>query len=118
MIDYLVWDKKLRKDVYDAKVVRAMFEGSDHYSVSAMVKIQDGQEYGRSNDNGAVNEVVASERMDKKEVGKEYGRRVYEGLNEARTIVRGHVLINGMFSIFKEEVVANRVQKGRKNGSA
>lgn len=33
MIDYIAVDEKLRKDVLDAKVVRGMFEGSNHYAV-------------------------------------------------------------------------------------
>ena len=35
MIDYITSDKKLRKDVLDAKAVRGMFKGSDHYVVLA-----------------------------------------------------------------------------------
>ena len=33
MIDYIAVDEKLRKDVLDAKAVRGMYEGSDHYVV-------------------------------------------------------------------------------------
>ncbi len=46
MIDYIATDEKLRKDVLDAKVVREMFEESDHYTVLAKMKIIDGSMIG------------------------------------------------------------------------
>ena len=42
-------DEKLRKDVPDAKAVRGMYEGSNHYILLAKVKIKGGREYGRRN---------------------------------------------------------------------
>ena len=41
MIDYITVDEKLRKDVLDAKAVKGMLEGSDHYVVIAKIKIED-----------------------------------------------------------------------------
>jgi len=39
LIDYIAVDSRLKKDVTDAKVVRAMFEGSDHYAVLMKMKM-------------------------------------------------------------------------------
>ena len=41
MIDYIAVDKKLRKDVLDAKVVRGALEGSDHYAVVVKIMLRD-----------------------------------------------------------------------------
>ena len=64
MIDYKAVDEKLRKDVLDAKVVRGMFERSDHYTVLAQIRIRCKWEYGRSNGRGKMSKVLASERLD------------------------------------------------------
>ncbi len=40
MIDYIAVDEKLRKDVLYAKVVRVMFELSDHCTVLPKIKIR------------------------------------------------------------------------------
>ncbi len=68
MPDYIRVDKKLRKDVLEAKVVRGMFDVTDHYVVLAKIKLRDRWKYGKSDDNGRVSQVTAGERMDEKEV--------------------------------------------------
>ena len=35
MIDYIAMDERMKKDVLDAKVVRGVFDWSDHYDVVA-----------------------------------------------------------------------------------
>ena len=52
----------------NGKAVRGIFEGSDHYIVLAKIKIKDRWDYGRKNGKGKVCEVLASGRMDRKEV--------------------------------------------------
>ncbi len=37
LIDYIAVDNRLRREVKDAKVVRGMFSGSDHFAVVAKV---------------------------------------------------------------------------------
>ncbi len=54
------------------------------------IKIRDKWEYGRSNGKGTVKMVLASERMDKKEVREEYRRKVCKRLREDRMTVRGN----------------------------
>ena len=40
MIDNIAVDDELIKDVLDAKAVRGIYEGSDHYVVLAKIKIK------------------------------------------------------------------------------
>ncbi len=47
MIDYIAMDEKLKKDVLDARVVRGMFGGSDHYAAVARIPIRGEREYGK-----------------------------------------------------------------------
>ncbi len=47
MIDYIAVDEWIKKDVLDARVVRGMFDGSDHYVVLAKVQIRDRWEFVR-----------------------------------------------------------------------
>lgn len=62
--------KKLRKNVLVAKVMRAMFDDSDHYAVLTTMKIKDKLEQGMSIDCGKVDEMIAGERMDRYERGQ------------------------------------------------
>lgn len=41
LIDYVAVDGRLRKDVCDAKVVRGMFDGSDHLAVLTKLRQQE-----------------------------------------------------------------------------
>lgn len=49
-----------------------MFDRSHHYTVLAKIRIRYRQEYDKSNDNGKVSEVVAKEKMGRKEVKEVY----------------------------------------------
>ena len=62
----------------DVKAVIGMYEGSDHYFVLAKIKIKVRWEYGRKNGKGKVGKVQISEKMDGKEVKKEYEMKVCE----------------------------------------
>ncbi len=101
MLNYKAVDKKMRKDALNAKVVRRMFEGSDHYTVLAKIKVRGRWEYGRSNGKEKVKKVLASEGMDRKEVREEYRRKVCERLREATMAVGEGTSINVVFNVFK-----------------
>ncbi len=45
LIDYIAVDERLRKDVCDAKVVRGMFSGLDHFSVVAKIRMRERWEF-------------------------------------------------------------------------
>ncbi len=47
LIDYIAVNKRLRKDVLDAKVVRGVLEGSDHYAVVIKIMVRDKWEFCR-----------------------------------------------------------------------
>ena len=124
LIDYIAVDDRLRKDVMDAKVVRGMCEGSDHYAVLAKMRVRGTWEYGRSSDRREVR-VLASGKLERKEVREEYERKVGVRLREASVSVREETSVNEVFSVFKEvvmsvaaEVVGHKVLKGRRGGSA
>lgn len=40
MIDYIAVDDRLRKDVLDAKGMRRICEGSDHFAVMARIRVK------------------------------------------------------------------------------
>ena len=88
MIDYIVLDDILRKYVLDAKAMRGMYGGLTNYVVLAKIKMSGIWDYSRRSGKGKVSKVLASERMDRKEVKKEYERMVCERLTEARLAVR------------------------------
>ncbi len=46
-IDYIAVDERIKKVVVDARVMRGMFGGSDHYVVVAKIQIRDRWEYGK-----------------------------------------------------------------------
>ncbi len=48
MLDYVDVDKRL-KDVLDAKVLRGVLEGADHYIVVVNIMLRDKWEFGRKN---------------------------------------------------------------------
>ncbi len=67
MIDYIAVDERIKKDVLDARVVRGMFDGSDHYVVLAKVQIRDRWEYCMKKCKSKGRQVIASERLKRKE---------------------------------------------------
>ncbi len=45
---YIAVDNRLRREVEDAKVVRGMFSGSDHFAVVAKVRMRERREFKRN----------------------------------------------------------------------
>ncbi len=66
------------------------------HTILAKIKMTGKWEYGRSNGKGKVKEVLASERMDRKEVRKDYRR-----LREGKATVGKGMSVNDVFSVFK-----------------
>ena len=63
MIHYITMDENLRKDVFDAKAVRGIFIGLDHYTVLTKMNIKVRGEYVRKNGKRKVSMVLVGERM-------------------------------------------------------
>ncbi len=80
MIDYIAVDERIKNDVLDVRVVRGMFDGSDHYVVSAKLQIRDRWEFGKKKYKSKGRQVLASERLERKEVREEYKKKVCEKL--------------------------------------
>ncbi len=62
LIDYIAVDNRLMREVEDAKVVRGMFSGSDHFAVVAKVRMRERWEFEGNGKKGERRE-LASERL-------------------------------------------------------
>ncbi len=113
--------KSLKTQVMDAKVVRGMFEGSDHYALHMKVKMGDKWKF-RKRMNGERKRLRV-ERFRDKGIKEEYKRRVTEVLNGERENGNGNAnvedfetFINVLLGV-KEEVVGMKVVKlGKREG--
>ncbi len=47
LMDYTAVDERIKKDVLDARVMRGLFDGSDHYAVVAKIQIRGRWEYSK-----------------------------------------------------------------------
>ncbi len=83
LIDYIAVDNRLRREVEDAKVVRGMFSGSDHFAIVARVRIRERWEFNGNGKEGEIRE-LASEMLRNSEDSQRYGRTVEELLSRAR----------------------------------
>ncbi|KAK3889840.1 hypothetical protein Pcinc_006166 [Petrolisthes cinctipes] len=124
LIDDIPVDETIRKDVMDARVVRGMFQCSDHYAVKARIRVRAKWEYGRKNRGGNKRE-VASGRLNDNEYREVYKRRVGEVLEDARLSMGEGVGVNDVYEVFKTivmgtaaEVMGYKTQKKCKKGSA
>ena len=124
LIDYIAVDERLKKDVMDAKVVRGLFQGSDHFAVLAEVRTK--VRWVHETRDQEERKVLATERLNEEECKIEYERRLTEVLNEV--VTSGGMLsdVNCVFEMFRDKmietvgrVVGYRVvRRKRKNGSA
>ncbi len=73
-------DERLKKDVHDAKVVRGVLEGSDHYAVVVKVMVRDMWKFCRGNGREKRRKVLARERLGREEVREEYRGKLSERL--------------------------------------
>ncbi len=74
LIDYIAVDKRLRKDVLDAKLVRGALEGSYHYAVVVKIMLRDKWEFYRKTGKENRSRVIAKQRLGKEEAREEYRR--------------------------------------------
>ena len=65
------------------------------------IKIKGRWKYGRKNGKGKVSKVLASVRMDRKEVREEYERNVCEKLREARMTVEEGASVGEVIRVFR-----------------
>ncbi len=80
LIDYIAVDERLKKDVHDAEVVRAVLEGSDHYAVVVKMTVRDKWEFCRKNEQEKRCKVLAKERLGKEEVRAGYRGKLSESM--------------------------------------
>ncbi len=84
MIDYIAVDNRLRREVEDSKVVRGLFNGSNHFAVVAKVRMRERWEFKGNGKKDDERRELASERLHNSEDGQRYGRKVEELLSRAR----------------------------------
>ncbi len=78
LIDYIAVDNRLRREVEDAKVVRGMFSGSDHFAVLVKVRMRQRWEFKGNGKKEGERREFASERLCNSEDSQRYGRRKVE----------------------------------------
>ncbi len=79
LIYYIAVDSRLRREVEDAKVVRGLFIGFDHFAGVAKIRMRERWEFkGNGKKEGERRELL-SERLRNSEVSQKYGMKVEEG---------------------------------------
>ena len=124
LIDYMAVDKSLKRDVTDAKVVRGMFDCSDHFAVLMKLKMRDKWIFGRVEK--GERRRLRSERFREREVREEYKNVLTEELESEREMLYGERNVEVMYEILKtavrdvtERVVGTKVvRKRKKKGNA
>ncbi len=99
LIDYIAVDNRLRREVEDAKVIRGLFSGSDHFTVIAKVRMRERWEFiGNKKKEGERRE-LASERLRNNEDSQRYGRKVEELLSKARVGMEDNACVSEVFEV-------------------
>ncbi len=88
-------DERLRKDICDAKVVRGMFDGSDHLAVLAKLRMKEKWMYEKKG--GVKKEIVKIEKLQEKEIEDEYKREMAEAVSGKWEIVKDSTDIEKVF---------------------
>ena len=122
LIDYMAVDSRLKSDIVDTKVVRGMFDGSDHFAVLLKMKTCDKWEFKK--ERREENTRLRLERFREEGVREEYRNRLTEALENERESINEDANVEDTFDRFKavvlrvtEEVVGTKVVKmGRKKG--
>ncbi len=70
LIDYITVGNRLRREVEDAKVVRGLFSGSDHFAVVAKVRMRERWEFKGNGKKEDERRELASERLRNSEDGQ------------------------------------------------
>ena len=124
LIDYMAVDKRLRRDVTDVKVVRGMFDCSDHFAVLMKIKVRDSWIFGKVEK--GVRRRLRTEKFREEGIREEYRNEVAEALESQWETLYGDKNVEEVFETMKtavvgvtERVVGTRVVKtGKKKGNA
>ena len=124
LIDYVAVDGRLRKDICDAKVVRGMFDGSDHLAVLGKVRLKEKWVYEKKG--GVKKEILKLEKLQEKEVKDEYKREMAEALRGKWESVKDSTDIEKGFGTFREVVLTTTkkvvgmkvVREGKRKGNS
>ncbi len=114
LIDYIVVDERLRKNVLDAKVVREALEGSDHYAVVIKIRVQYKWEFCRKIGKEKRCKVLAKKRLGEEEVREEYRGKVSERLRVVEMVIV-NMLIPSSLSLSEKERKRER-ERAREKG--
>ena len=122
LIDYMAVDSRLKSDIVDTKVVRGMFDGSDHFAVLLKMKTCDKWEFKK--ERREENTRLRLERFREEGVREEFRYRLSEALGNEWESINENANVEDTFKRFKavmlritEEVVGTKVVKvGRKKG--
>ncbi len=104
LIDYRAVDNRLRREVEDAKVVREMFSGSDHFAVVAQVRMRERWEFKGNGKKVGESRELASESLRNSEDSQRYGRKVEELLGRARVGMEDNAYVSEVFETFNTVV--------------
>ncbi len=105
LIDYIAVDNRLRREVEDAKVVRGLFSGSEHFAVVAKVRMRGRWEFRGIGKKEDKMRELASERLRNSEDGQRYGRKVEELLSRARVGMADNACVSEVFETFKRSLI-------------
>ncbi len=100
LIDYIAVDNRLRREVEDAKVVRGMFSGSDHFAVVGKVRMRERWEFKENGKKEGERRELGSERLHNSEDSQRYGRKVEELLSRARVGMEDNACVSEVFETF------------------
>ena len=95
-------DQSLKRDVTDAKVVRGMFDCSDHFAVLMKLKVRDKWIFGRV-ERGVMRR-LRSERFRDGEVREEYKNVLTEELESKRETLCGERTVEVVYETLKTAV--------------
>ncbi|MEL7177812.1 MAG: reverse transcriptase domain-containing protein [Pseudomonadota bacterium] len=87
LIDYVAVDERIRRDVMDAKVVRGMFQDSDHYAVMARIRLKEKWEFRERRDSIKK---TRNEKLREEIAKEEYEKRFTEALSKLSEEERIH----------------------------
>ena len=124
LIDYMAVDKRLRRDVTDVKVVRGMFDCSDHFAVLMKIKVRDSWIFGKVEK--GVRKRLRTEKFREEGIREEYRNKVGEALESQWETLYGDTNVEEAYKTMKtavlgvtERVVGTRVVKvGKRRGNA
>jgi len=124
LIDYISVDERLRSDVKDARAVRGMFPGSDHFAVLAKIRTQMRWTWRGKRNEGEMR--LAKERLNEVDNREKFREDLTRVLNNVRGEIEGIEDVRQVFSIFRNSIMTvaedicgyKRMKMGRTKGDA